>query len=612
MSRWIGPTPEHDHIGAVLTSAEAWRERCFMTDGSLFGDEALWTRDNIRELKHRLIDNPREGTGRAFYERHEEQLRSGPPELALLAAEVWWFLFLFRFDGAKGDIKWSTKSSIVKKMWGWSGTNLSDDTSFLQREVLMGVGETGSTFTAHFRHQLEYLLDTLIRWKEEPRQTDLMKRAGPQHFPERFVAWLDQADGDSGRPTPQRAMRNVLLYLLFPDNFERIVNIREKEGFVKSFKDRLPENVQNRIPGLAPAETDHALYDIRKILETERGTEIDFYFLDASMNHSPLNIILIGPPGTGKTYDTARRCVELCDGPLERSHVAIRDRYRELAGAGQVEFVTFHQSYGYEEFVEGLRPDTGPSMTAHDTGTGFRLVSTDGVLKRIAGRARTSPKPHVLVIDEINRANISKVLGELVTLLEEDKREGAENEITVTLPHSGERFTLPANLYILGTMNTADRSIALLDTAIRRRFVFTELAPDPDKLFEAAQASGIDLPRVLRALNERLQWLIDRDHQIGHAWLMAARSREDVDRIMRSKVIPLIAEYFYDDWMKVRAVLGGADDFVQSDRLEPPPGIDDMGEERYQWKLREEFAEDAYQHLISGRTDSTTDSTDEE
>ena len=314
----------------------------------------------------------------------------------------------------------------------------------------------------------------------------------------------------------------------------------------------------------------------------------------------PLNQILYGPPGTGKTYATARRCVEICDGAAADSHEAVRRRYVELVETGQVEFVTFHQSYGYEEFVEGLRPVTGGSEEGN-SGVGFRLLPRDGVLKRIAERARATQSPHALVIDEINRANISKVMGELVTLLEEDKRERANNEITVTLPYSGERFTLPANLHTLGTMNTADRSIAILDTALRRRFEFDELPPNPDKLKKAANSTGINLPAVLRAMNERLEWLVDRDHLIGHAWLMGVRTREDVDRVMRRKVIPLVAEYFYDDWEKVRAVLGGTNDFVVRERLNPPPGLDDAGEVRYRWNVRKEsFPKEAYDRLISG------------
>ena len=503
----------------------------------------------------------------------------------------------------------------------------------------------------------------------------------------------------------------------------------------------------------------------------------------------PLNTILYGPPGTGKTYATARRCVEICDGPAERDRAdrEIRDRYQVLVKEGRVEFITFHQSYGYEEFVEGLRPDTGGDEADGEAGPGFRLVATEGVLKRIAERARKvaeetdrafeladrrifkmslgdpadpeqqgifgeciandyvvlgyggdvdwsderngdpdrilarwrendpnatgkdpnvsfvnqfrntmqagdlvivprglqqfravgevtgsyrfvprddggyfhrravhwhwhdaengmpiseiydrpltrptiykldksgirlerlrrylghvegsgRPSPHVLVIDEINRANVSKVMGELVTLLEDDKREGRANEVAVTLPHSRRSFTLPANLHILGTMNTADRSIALLDTALRRRFDFEELPPDPERLRDAAKETGIDLSKVLHAINERLEWLIDRDHLIGHAWLMGTRTREDVDRAMRRKIIPLIAEYFYDDWEKVRAVLGGTGDFVQREPLSPPPDLDDPGERRYRWTVRESFEEGGYERLIAGKPAAT-------
>ena len=307
------------------------------------------------------------------------------------------------------------------------------------------------------------------------------------------------------------------------------------------------------------------------------------------------NVILYGPPGTGKTFTTTMRCVEICDGRSPEQPEERRARYRDLMREGRVEFVTFHQSYGYEEFVECLRPVA--SGTA-----GMELKVEAGVLTRIAERARNDgDRPYVLVIDEINRANVSKVLGELITLLEEDKRAGADNEVAVTLPYSRESFTLPANLHILGTMNTADRSIALLDTALRRRFDFEEMSPDPDSLKEEVEPTGVDLPGVLRAMNQRLEYLVDRDHLIGHAWFMNARDRDDLDRIMRRKIIPLIAEYFYDDWSKVNAVLGGTEHFVERRQLARPPGLDgDFYEERYQWTVREAFPEDAYEALLNG------------
>ena len=314
-----------------------------------------------------------------------------------------------------------------------------------------------------------------------------------------------------------------------------------------------------------------------------------------------LNTILYGPPGTGKTYSTARRCVEICDGSSDLKGTKIADRFQQLCDEERVEFVTFHESYGYEDFVEGLRPDPD----AGSSGT-ISLLPVPGILRRIAERACcNSDLAHVLVIDEINRANISKVLGELVTLLEEDKRKGQPAEVSVTLPYSSDKFTLPANLYFLGTMNTADRSIALLDTALRRRFHFEEVPPEPQCLDEIG---NIDLPNVLRKINARLEWLIDRDHVIGHAWLMGAQTKEQVDQIMRGKIIPLIAEYFHEDWSKVRAVLGGGSSFVERTELDAPPGEWGDGEKRYRWKIKEKFSPDAYSELLNDGIDTGPES----
>jgi len=313
---------------------------------------------------------------------------------------------------------------------------------------------------------------------------------------------------------------------------------------------KFPNAVAGALAWILKNGLDMFIHDLKKKLppeEAERKEETE-----RRCDRYPANLILYGPPGTGKTYHTILTAVEICDGKPPNNWEEAKRRFDELKHAGQVAFVTFHQSFGYEEFIEGIRAKSHDGIIHYEV--------QDGLFKELCRKASENPDAgnFVFIIDEINRGNIAKIFGELITLLEEDKRIGAPHELTVRLPFSGELFGVPKNLYLIGTMNTADRSIALLDTALRRRFHFKEMMPVPT-LLDDLTVDGINIGKMLRTMNQRIEVLYDREHMIGHAYFMALKEEptlEALAAIFEHKIIPLLAEYFFEDWGRIRLVLG--------------------------------------------------------
>lgn len=261
-------------------------------------------------------------------------------------------------------------------------------------------------------------------------------------------------------------------------------------------------------------------------------------------------IILQGAPGCGKTYITTELSVYTCDGFIPPTREELKERYKALQNEGRIGFVTFHQSMDYEDFVEGLKPEVND---ADSSALSFKVVP--GLFKEICTNALNDrSNPYVLIIDEINRANISKVLGELITLLEKSKRLGEDDEFSVKLPYSKEEFSVPDNLYIIGTMNTADRSLGYIDYAIRRRFAFMTLTSKKEDIESYYYDKPITLKEKAIMLFDYIYGLIKEniseefdidDLMIGQSYFMY-KSEEDLSFCVEYKMKPLLEEYVRD------------------------------------------------------------------
>lgn len=328
------------------------------------------------------------------------------------------------------------------------------------------------------------------------------------------------------------------------------------------------------VPGTnfkATAEQYRQLVDQVEQLDLLCEPEVP-YIVKERVDH-PLNLILYGPPGTGKTYLTMHHALGIIENrsiaelSLEEESV-LRRRFNEYLEGGQVVMVTFHPSFSYEDFVEGIKPASTEGQ--------LEYLVAPGIFKTICERATEEEQPnkrYVVIIDEINRGNMAGIFGELITLLEPNKRVGKEEALQVVLPYSKTPFSIPDNLYLIGTMNSTDRSTEMMDAALRRRFAFRELRPDPaliPRLAGGPIAAGVDLPRLLSKINERIALLLDADYCIGHGYFQGVQTLDDLRRLFDERLLPLLQDYFYNDLGKIGLVLGG--DFVLPLPLAELPG----------------------------------------
>ena len=551
----MGARKTNSGVENVYDAAQEWVNKALRADDSLFTPgSAIWTLDKLREL-HALQQQEPDPSLPGFFGKLEKTLEGSPPEICQLAAEILYFQYLLHYGMTQKG-----KEGRINRVLEWSGQQISIPDE-LAAGLTPGIANVGPAMATGLPNYFGFLIEFVGRWKEE--STDEQHRLLDDPWQFKHFSRDENLAVELFKPSLHTVQRHGLLHLVFPDTFEGTVSDNHKTKLVQRLAD--DENEDDD-------DVDRRIQVIRQGIEAELGRDFDFYDEDIQRWWDPFEqgfgppygppakpvappldelasellwepdrlkmvihgledkgqVIFQGPPGTGKTY-VARR---------------IAQWYQ--AQGGDYRIVQFHPSYTYEDFVEGFRP----FLTEADQ-AGYELAR--GPLRRMAEQAQDNPNhKFILVIDEINRGNLSKILGELYFLLEYRDEE-------IDLQYSPEQFRLPKNLWLIGTMNTTDRSIALVDAALRRRFYFFGFYPDEPPV------RGL-LRRWLEANNPEAKWvadlvdaanrkLNDRHLGIGPSHFMKQDPPLDAARvrfIWEQAVLPYIEEQFFGDAARVK------------------------------------------------------------
>ena len=563
----MGSRKTGEGFDKVYTAASTWVEHALNADDSLFDPgNSIWTAAGLKELRDRFLDRPDYGSG-GFYNQLRQQLEDSPPEVYQLMAEVLYAQFLIIWHTG---MRAATKREQVERVLGW-GAPVQTIPDHLVEGLTPGIA-LSMTLTLHRPYHVAFIIEFVEQWKELPASERDRYLQDPWAFKGFVTNLLFRGQLLKDSPNTPSAQREALLHLVHPDHFEGTVSVEQKETIAgaSAFAHFLTE---------PSTDVDARLAQIRRGLEAELGRDFDFYdqgeeganiqarwdpeaapwdgeptapvppiegaapleVLAAELmwEHDRLQmvirgledkgqVIFQGPPGTGKTFVAQR----------------IAQWYQQHGGDYRI--IQFHPSYTYEDFVEGFRP------TLTETGqAGFELVS--GPLRRIAEQARADPDAKfILVIDEINRGNLAKILGELYFLLEYRDQE-------MLLQYSHQPFRLPRNLWFIGTMNTTDRSIALVDAALRRRFYFFGFYPDEPPVHGLLRRwlsrNAPDTLWVADLVDAANRKLDDRHLGIGPSHFMKRDPPLDEARvrfIWEQAVLPYIEEQFFGDEARLK------------------------------------------------------------
>ncbi|MFW6311406.1 MAG: McrB family protein [Nanoarchaeota archaeon] len=554
-------------------------DRCLVNDQSLiWPDENSWTLENLKKIKKNFIDNPIEGG--VFWDKLFKQFSDLNDDCWRILADAF-FIYTLPSTYMKPERKYEYINKVAEKR----DLDIPSFENEMWEVLYEGFGRTAIQYHQKYK-QLWLLFLFAIKVKEKENRKVFLD----DHLAVREELYnilkndIEPSDRSYG-------MLNAILHLGYPEKYERMLNLSHKNKIVDYYSDKFDNELNENM------NIDQKLYAIRKAFEKEeyQDKEFDFYFpqikdqwedddtngngpdINEKTEEDPfldelvktlrnkLQIILYGPPGTGKTYYAQKLAKTIiAQDNFQKDYVQLDENEKKILSLDEtnsqnnsyLRFCTFHPAYGYEEFIEGYRPkisETGKAV--------FELQ--DGIFKKICKDAKNAPdKTFVLIIDEINRGDIPRIFGELITLIEADKRWNKNNEedsLSVTLAASQENFAVPENVNIIATMNTADKSIALLDIALRRRFGFRELLPKSD-LLENQDIADINLGDLLTKLNTKIIENLDKNLQIGHSYLMknekAIKTEEQLISRIKDEILPLLQEYCFDDFNTLEDILG--------------------------------------------------------